>query len=80
MMQSSQNVAIVKFPFHSKVMAFSYCLFSWERGFAIGNSNSFARHDAIKMLNLIGASLSEPHTSKSFRAIVHGAKNMTKIG
>ena len=39
-MRSSQNVAIVKIPFRSRVMAFSnnrlLILFPWERGFAIG--------------------------------------------
>ena len=43
-MRSSQNVAIVKSPFHSRAMAFSnnrlLFLFPWERGFAIGNSGT----------------------------------------
>ena len=43
-MRSSQNVAIVKIPFHSRAMAFSnnrlLFLFSWERGFAIGDSGT----------------------------------------
>ena len=43
-MLSSENVAIVEILFHSRVMAFSnnclYCLFSWERGFSIGNSGT----------------------------------------
>ena len=43
-MRSSQNVAIVKIPFHSRAMAFSnnclLFLFPWERGFAIGNSGT----------------------------------------
>ena len=43
-MLSSQNVAIVKIPFHSRVMGFSnnclLFLFSWERGFSTGNSGT----------------------------------------
>ena len=43
-MQSSQNVAIEKIPFRSRVMAFSnnrlLFLFSWERGFSTGNSDT----------------------------------------
>ena len=43
-MLSSQNVAIVKFPFRSRAMAFSnnrlLFLFPWERGFSIGNSGT----------------------------------------
>ena len=43
-MRSSQNVAIVKIPFHLRAMAFSnnrlLFLFPWERGFAIGNSGT----------------------------------------
>ena len=44
MMLSSQNVAMGKIPFHSRVMAFSnnrlLFLFSWERGFSIGNGGT----------------------------------------
>ena len=39
-MLSIQNLAIVKIPFCLKVMPFliiAYFLFSWERGFLIGN-------------------------------------------
>ena len=43
-MLSSQNVAIVKIPFRSRVIGFSnnrlLFLFPWERGFAIGNSGT----------------------------------------
>ena len=43
-MRSSQNVAMVKIPFRSRVMAFSnnrlLFLFPWERGFVIGNSGT----------------------------------------
>ena len=43
-MRSSQNVAIEKIPFRSRVMAFSnnrlLFLFSWERGFSTGKSDT----------------------------------------
>ena len=43
-MRSSQNVAIVKIPFHLRAMAFliiAYCFCSHEKGgFAIGNSGT----------------------------------------
>ena len=43
-MLTSQNVAIVKIPFRSRVMGFSnnclLFLFSWERGFSTGNSST----------------------------------------
>ena len=43
-MLSSQNVAIVKIPFRSRVMGFSnnclLFLFSWERGFSTGSSGT----------------------------------------
>ena len=46
-MLSSQNVAIVKIHFRSRVMGFSnnclLFLFSWERGFLIGNSGTGER-------------------------------------
>ena len=44
MLRSYLNVAIVKIPFCSRVMGFSnnrlLFLFSWERGFLIGNSGT----------------------------------------
>ena len=42
-MRSSQNVAIVKIPFRSRVMGFSnnrLLFFSWERGFSTGSSGT----------------------------------------
>ena len=43
-MLSYLNVAIVKIPFHSRVMGFSnnrlLFLFPWERGFSTGNSGT----------------------------------------
>ena len=43
-MLTSQNVAIVKIPFRSRVMGFSnnclLFLFSWERGFSTGNGGT----------------------------------------
>ena len=54
-MLSYLNVAIVKIPFRLRVMAFSnnrlLFLFSWERGFSIGNSGtvepSMLHHDQM---------------------------------
>ena len=48
--------------------------------YSLHNVNSSAPNKPIMLEMVIGASLSEPHTSEKRDVIVYAQKNMTKIG
>ena len=76
-MLSYLNMAIVKIPFHSRVMAFliiAYGLFLWERGFSTGNSSTEEPWTLYDEQTICGE---EMHTLITFMVSVMASKWMT---